>query len=40
MGLQAAVHLGHMPWALTKEEEEAPLAFPLSTGYAVLFSIT
>jgi hypothetical protein len=21
MGLQAAVHLGHMPWALTKEEE-------------------
>jgi hypothetical protein len=22
MGLQAAVHLGHMPWALTKEEEE------------------
>jgi hypothetical protein len=23
MGLQAAVHLGHMPWALTKEEEES-----------------
>jgi hypothetical protein len=22
MGLQAAVHLGHMPWALTKEEEK------------------
>jgi hypothetical protein len=22
MGLQAAVRLGHMPWALTKEEEE------------------
>jgi hypothetical protein len=22
MGLQAAVHLGHMPWAPTKEEEE------------------
>jgi hypothetical protein len=22
MGLQAAVYLGHMPWALTKEEEE------------------
>jgi hypothetical protein len=22
MGLQAAVHLGHMPWALAKEEEE------------------
>jgi hypothetical protein len=22
MGLQAAVHLGRMPWALTKEEEE------------------
>jgi hypothetical protein len=22
MGLQVAVHLGHMPWALTKEEEE------------------
>jgi hypothetical protein len=22
MYLQAAVHLGHMPWALTKEEEE------------------
>jgi hypothetical protein len=22
MGLQAAVHLGHMPWALTKEEKE------------------
>jgi hypothetical protein len=22
MGLQAAVHLGHMPWAVTKEEEE------------------
>jgi hypothetical protein len=22
MGLQAAAHLGHMPWALTKEEEE------------------
>jgi hypothetical protein len=22
MGLQAAVDLGHMPWALTKEEEE------------------
>jgi hypothetical protein len=22
MGLQAAMHLGHMPWALTKEEEE------------------
>jgi hypothetical protein len=22
MGLQAAVHMGHMPWALTKEEEE------------------
>jgi hypothetical protein len=22
MGLQPAVHLGHMPWALTKEEEE------------------
>jgi hypothetical protein len=22
MGLQAAVHLEHMPWALTKEEEE------------------
>jgi hypothetical protein len=22
MGLQAAVHLGQMPWALTKEEEE------------------
>jgi hypothetical protein len=22
MGLQAAVHLGHMPWVLTKEEEE------------------
>jgi hypothetical protein len=22
MGLQAAVHLGYMPWALTKEEEE------------------
>jgi hypothetical protein len=22
MGLQAAVHLGHAPWALTKEEEE------------------
>jgi hypothetical protein len=21
MGLRAAVHLGHMPWALTKEEE-------------------
>jgi hypothetical protein len=25
MGLQAAVHLGHMPWALTKEEEEEEL---------------
>jgi hypothetical protein len=24
MGLQAAVPLGHMPWALTKEEEEEP----------------
>jgi hypothetical protein len=24
MGLQVAVHLGHMPWALTKEEEEEP----------------
>jgi hypothetical protein len=22
MGLQAVVHLGHMPWTLTKEEEE------------------
>jgi hypothetical protein len=22
MGLEAAVHLGHMLWALTKEEEE------------------
>jgi hypothetical protein len=22
MGLQAAVHLGHMPWALMKEKEE------------------
>jgi hypothetical protein len=22
MGLQAAVHLGHTPWALTKEEKE------------------
>jgi hypothetical protein len=22
MGLQAAVHLGHMPWALTKEEDD------------------
>jgi hypothetical protein len=22
ISLQAAVHLGHMPWALTKEEEE------------------
>jgi hypothetical protein len=22
MGLQAAVHLGHIPWALMKEEEE------------------
>jgi ribosomal protein L12E/L44/L45/RPP1/RPP2 len=22
MGLQAAVHLGHMPWALTKADEE------------------
>jgi hypothetical protein len=27
MGLQAAVHLGHMPWALTKEEEEEERAF-------------
>jgi hypothetical protein len=26
MGLQAAVHLGHMPWALTKEEEEEAAA--------------
>jgi hypothetical protein len=26
MGLQAAVHLGHMPWALTKEEEEKDIA--------------
>jgi hypothetical protein len=24
MGLQAAVHLGHMPWALTKEEGLSP----------------
>jgi hypothetical protein len=22
MGLQAAVHLGHMPWALTKEQKK------------------
>jgi hypothetical protein len=26
MGLQTAVHLGHMPWALTKEEEEEVLS--------------
>jgi hypothetical protein len=26
MGLQAAVHLGYMPWALTKEEKEAAAA--------------
>jgi hypothetical protein len=26
MGLQAAVDLGHMPWALTKEEEEEPFS--------------
>jgi hypothetical protein len=25
MGLQAAVHLGHVSWALTKEEEEEHL---------------
>jgi hypothetical protein len=25
MGLQAAVHLGHMSWTLTKEEEEESL---------------
>jgi hypothetical protein len=25
MGLQAAVHLGHMPWALTKEEGDIPI---------------
>jgi hypothetical protein len=24
MGLQAAVHLGHTPWALMKEEEDRP----------------
>jgi hypothetical protein len=36
MGLQAAVHLGHMPWALTKEEEEA---FPdLSLLYHISYT--
>jgi hypothetical protein len=25
MGLQAAVHLEHMPWARTKEEEEVQI---------------
>jgi hypothetical protein len=33
MGLQAAVHLGHMPWALTKEEEEEPFSAGLGTPY-------
>jgi hypothetical protein len=34
MRLQAAVHLGHMPWALTKEEEEEHrLLTPEIVGY-------
>jgi hypothetical protein len=33
MGLQAAVHLGHMPWALTKEEEELPIIFLVVSSY-------
>jgi hypothetical protein len=28
MGLQAAVHLGHTPWGLTKEEEQEEEHFP------------
>jgi hypothetical protein len=33
MGLQAAVHLGHMPWALTKEEEgDRNRMYSLATG--------
>jgi hypothetical protein len=28
MGLQAEVHLGHVPWALAKEEEEEEVLFP------------
>jgi hypothetical protein len=33
MGLQAAVHLGHMPWALTKEEEAEELLWLILKGY-------
>jgi hypothetical protein len=33
MGLQAAVHLEHMPWALTKEEEEERRVFGLAAFY-------
>jgi hypothetical protein len=29
MGIQAAVNLGHMPWALTKEEEEEQFKYSL-----------
>jgi hypothetical protein len=34
MGLQAAVHLGHMPWALTKEEEEEDKLFMYFTFFS------
>jgi hypothetical protein len=39
MGLQAAVHLGHMPWALTKEEEEEEEVLKLWLTFAAPMSI-
>jgi hypothetical protein len=35
MGLQAAVHLGHMPWVLKKEEEEEESFETLKSSYKI-----
>jgi hypothetical protein len=49
MGLQAAVHLVHMPWALTKEEEEElcrviilcnPSCLPLPIGSLMALTLS
>jgi hypothetical protein len=39
MGLQAAVHLGHMPWALTKEEEEENPIIPITLHNMILLNV-
>jgi hypothetical protein len=36
MGLQTAVHLGLMPWALTKEEEEEVPKYIISNKIIII----